>query len=206
MAGWPLAEGGSQAIADALVAELRAVGGEVECGRPVSNLGELPASTVVLADVAPRNLVAIAGDRLPDKMRKRYLGFRHGPAAFKLDYALSDPVPWRDPATAKAATVHVGGTFDEIAAAEQAVAGGGHPERPFVLVAQPSLFDRTRAPAGRHTLWAYCHVPNGSTVDMTEAIEGQIERFAPGFRETIISRRRSHARRHRSGQPQLRRR
>jgi phytoene dehydrogenase-like protein len=191
VAGWPLAEGGSQAIADALVAELRTLGGEVECGRPVSNLDELPASTVILADVVPRNLVAIAGDRLPAKMRKRYLGFRHGPAAFKLDYALSDPVPWRDPATLTAATVHAGGTFDEIAAAEQAVARGGHPERPFVLIAQPSLFDRTRAPEGRHTLWAYCHVPNGSTVDMTDAIEGQIERFAPGFRETILSRSRA---------------
>ena len=191
LAGWPLAEGGSQAIADALVAELRAQGGDVECGRWVSTLDELPSSRVVLADVVPRNLVAIAGDRLPASVRKRYLRFRHGPAAFKLDYALSDPVPWRDPKTATAATVHVGGTFDEIAAAEHDVAGGGHPDRPFVLVSQPSLFDGTRAPAGRHTLWAYCHVPNGSTVDMTVAVESQIERFAPGFRETIISRRRA---------------
>jgi phytoene dehydrogenase-like protein len=191
VAGWPLAAGGSQAIADALVAELLAAGGEVECGRPVGDLGELPSSTVVLADVVPRNLVAIAGDRLPASVRTRYLRFRHGPAAFKLDYALSDPVPWRDPATSSTATVHVGGTFEEIAAAEAAVAGGRHPERPFVLVAQQSLFDRTRAPAGRHTLWAYCHVPAGSTVDMTDAIERQIERFAPGFRDTIIGRHRA---------------
>jgi phytoene dehydrogenase-like protein len=191
VAGWPLAEGGSQAIADALVAELRAAGGEVECGRPIADLAEVPSSAVVLADVVPRNLVRLAGDRLPDRVRTRYLRFRHGPAVFKVDYALSDPVPWRDPATSSTATVHVGGTFEEIAAAESTVASGGHPERPFVLVAQPSLFDRTRAPAGRHTLWAYCHVPNGSTIDMTDAIERQIERFAPGFRDTIIGRHRA---------------
>ena len=191
VAGWPLAAGGSQAIADALVAELRAHGGEVECARPVRRLDELPSSRVVLADVAPRNLVAIAGDHLPARTRDQYLRFRHGPAAFKLDYALSEPVPWRDPATAKAATVHVGGTFDEIAAAELIVNRGHHPEHPYVLVAQPSLFDDRRAPAGRHTLWAYCHVPNGSTVDMTAAVERQIERFAPGFGETVIARHRT---------------
>jgi len=191
VAGWPLAAGGSQAIADALVAELRAHGGEVECARPVRHLDELPSSRVVLADVAPRNLVAIAGDHLPARTRDQYLRFRHGPAAFKLDYALSEPVPWRDPATAKAATVHVGGTFDEIAAAELIVNRGNHPEHPYVLVAQPSLFDDRRAPAGRHTLWAYCHVPNGSTVDMTAAVERQIERFAPGFGGTVIARHRT---------------
>jgi phytoene dehydrogenase-like protein len=191
LAGWPLAATGSQAIVDALVAELRSHGGELECDRPISRLDELPPSTVVLADVVPRNLATIAGDRLPDRIRKRYLRFRHGPAVFKVDYALAGPVPWRDPATATAATVHVGGSFDEIAAAEAAVARGEHPERPFVLVAQQSLFDRTRAPAGRHTLWAYCHVPNGSTVDVTAAMERQIERFAPGFGETIIRRHRT---------------
>jgi phytoene dehydrogenase-like protein len=191
VAGWPLPQRGSQAIADALVAELRSHDGELECDRPVSSLADLPPSTVVLADVAPRNLAAIAGDRLPAKVRARYLGFRHGPAVFKLDYALSDPVPWRDPATATAATVHVGGTFEEIAAAEAAVARGEHPARPFVLVVQSSLFDPTRAPAGRHTLWTYCHVPNGSTVDVTEALERQIERFAPGFRDTIVRRHRA---------------
>ncbi len=206
LVGWPLAASGSQAIADALVAELRSHGGELECGRPVSSLAELPASTVVLADVAPRNLAAIAGDRLPHRVRKRYLHFRHGPAAFKLDYALSDPVPWRDPATATAATVHVGGTFDEIATAEATVARGGHPERPFVLVAQSSLFDPTRAPAGRHTLWAYCHVPNGSTVDVTEAVERQIERFAPGFRRHDHRPASGHAGRYRGGQSEPHRR
>ncbi len=191
LAGWPLAASGSQAIADALVAELRANGGALECARPIRSLDELPSSRVVLADVAPRHLVAIAGDRLPARVRKHYLRFRHGPAAFKLDYALSDPVPWRDPVTSSAATVHLGGTFEEIAAAELTVNRGGHPAAPYVLVAQPSLFDHSRAPAGRHTLWAYCHVPNGSTVDMTAAVERQIERFAPGFGETIIARHRT---------------
>ena len=188
LVGWPLPEGGTQAITDALVAELRAHGGELECGRPVTDLGELPSSTVVLADVAPRNLARMAGDRLPARVRKRYLRFRHGPASFKVDYALSAPVPWRDPAASRAATVHLGGTAAEVAAAEADVARGKHPERPFVLVAQPSLFDSTRAPAGKHTLWAYCHVPSGSTVDATAAIERQIERFAPGFADTVISR------------------
>ena len=142
----------------------------------------------------------------PHRVRKRYLRFRYGPAAFKLDYALSAPVPWRDPATATAATVHVGGTFAEIAAAEAAVARGEHPERPFVLVAQPSLFDPARAPAGRHTLWAYCHVPNGSTVDVTEAIERQIERFAPGFRDIDHQPASVDASRHRGRQSELHRR
>jgi phytoene dehydrogenase-like protein len=191
LVGWPLAASGSQTIADALVAELRSHGGQLECGRRVDSLDDLPGSTVVLADVAARNLATIAGDRLPHRVRKRYLHFRNGPAVFKLDYALSAPVPWRDPVTARAATVHVGGTFDEIAAAEATVARGRHPERPFVLVAQPSLFDPTRAPSGHHTLWAYCHVPTGSTVDVTDAVERQIERFAPGFRDTIISRHRA---------------
>lgn len=191
LVGWPMAAGGSQSIADALVAELRANGGEIQCDRPVARLDELPTSTVVLADVSPRNLAAIAGDRLPSRVRQAYARFRHGPAVFKVDYALSNPVPWRDPATARAGTVHVGGTFEEVAAAEAAVARGQHPERPFLLVAQQSLFDPTRAPAGRHTLWAYCHVPAGSTVDMTDAMERQIERFAPGFSDTVIARHRS---------------
>jgi len=186
--GWPMAAGGSQAIADALVAELFANGGAIECDRPVRSLDELPSSRVVLADVVPRNLLAMAGDRLPARVRRAYEKFRHGPAVFKLDYALSDPVPWRDPATARAGTVHVGGTVVEIADAEAAPWRGEHAERPFVLVAQQSLFDSTRAPAGKHTLWAYCHVPSGSTVDMTDAIERQIERFAPGFRDTIVAR------------------
>lgn len=186
--GWPMAAGGSQSIADALVAELRANDGEIECGRPVTSLDDLPPSRAVLADLSPRNLAAIAGDRLPSRIRRAYARYRHGTAVFKVDYALSEPVPWRDPATSRAGTVHVGGTFAEVVAAEAAVARGGHPERPFVLVAQHTLFDPSRAPVGRHTLWAYCHVPAGSNVDMTDAIERQIERFAPGFTDTVIAR------------------
>lgn len=186
--GWPMAEGGSQAITDALVAELRANGGEIECDRVVRNLDELPPSAVVLADVSPRNLATMAGPRLSKRLRRAYRRFRHGPGVFKVDYALSEPVPWRDPATARAGTVHLGGTFAEIASAEAAVWRGEHPDRPFVLTAQQCRWDPSRAPAGKHTLWAYCHVPAGSTVDMTDAIERQIERFAPGFRDTVIAR------------------
>jgi phytoene dehydrogenase-like protein len=191
LVGWPLPERGSQAIIDALVAILAEHGGEIVCDQRVESLDALPPARAVLADVTPRQLVAIAGDRLPSRYRRRLDRFQYGPGVFKLDHALSGPVPWADPEVARTATVHLGGTMAEVAAAEAAVARGEHPERPFVLVAQPSLFDRTRAPAGRHTLWAYCHVPNGSTVDMTEAIERQIERFAPGFRDTIIGRHRA---------------
>ena len=189
--GWPMAEGGSQAITDALVAELRANGGEVECDRRIANLDELPPSTVVLADVSPAHLAGMAGPRLSKRVRRAYHRFRHGPGVFKVDYALSEPVPWRDPATARAATVHLGGTFAEIAAGEAAVWRGEHPERPFVLTAQQCQWDPSRAPAGKHTFWTYCHVPAGSTVDMTDAIERQIERYAPGFRDTVIARHRT---------------
>ena len=188
LVGWPCAEGGSQAITDALVSILRAHGGEVECDRRVGDLGELPSSTVVLADVTPRQLVAMAGERFPERARRRWGRFRHGPGVFKLDHALSEPVPWSDPAVAGAGTVHVGGTLAEVVAAEGAVARGEHPEAPFVLVAQQSMFDPTRAPEGRHTLWSYCHVPAGSTVDMTSRIEAQIERFAPGFGDVVVAR------------------
>ncbi len=188
LVGWPFAEGGSQAVTDALVAILRAHGGELVCEHPVSDLRDLPTSTVVLADVVPRQLAAMAADRLPERYRRRLLRFRHGPGVFKVDYALSEPVPWRDPAVAGAGTVHVGGRFAEVAAAEAAVMRGEHPEAPFVLVAQPTLFDPTRAPPGQHTLWAYCHVPAGSTVDMTARLEAQIERFAPGFRDVVLAR------------------
>ena len=188
LVGWPLAERGSQTVADALVAILAEHGGEVVCGHRVESLDALPPARTVLADVSPRRLVAIAGARLPDRYRRRLERFRYGPGVFKLDYALSAPVPWADPAVAGAATVHVGGTMAEVAAAEAAVARGEHPERPFILVAQPSLFDPSRAPAGRHTLWVYCHVPAGSTVDMTGPVEAQIERFAPGFRDVVLAR------------------
>jgi phytoene dehydrogenase-like protein len=190
LVGWPFPERGSQAIVDALLAILAEHGGEVVCDHRVDSLEALPPARAVLADVTPRQLVSIAGSRLPARYRRRLERFRYGPGVVKLDYALSGPVPWADPAVAGAATVHVGGTMAEVAAAEAAVARGKHPERPFVLVAQPSLFDPTRAPDGRHTLWVYSHVPAGSTVDMTGRIEAQIERFAPGFRELVIARHR----------------
>jgi phytoene dehydrogenase-like protein len=186
--GWPIARGGSQAIPDAMVSYLRSLGGTVECGRPIRTLDELPPSRSVLLDVAPRGLLRLAGDRLGAGHRRRLERFRHGPGVFKLDLALDSPIPWRSADCARAGTVHVGGTFAEIAGAELDVWNGVHPEKPFVLVAQQSLFDRDRAPAGKHTAWAYCHVPNGSAVDMTERIEAQIERFAPGFRAHIVAR------------------
>jgi phytoene dehydrogenase-like protein len=186
--GWPVAAGGSQAIVDALADYLESLGGTIETGRRVRTMDELPPARAVLFDVAPGDLAAIAGDRLSGGLRKRLGRFRHGPAAFKIDYALDGPVPWSNEACRSAGTVHVGGTAAEIAAAERDVADGRHPKRPFVLVAQQSLVDPARAPAGKHTLWAYCHVANGSDVDMTAAIEAQIERFAPGFGDLVLAR------------------
>jgi len=188
LVGWPLARGGSQRIADALVAELVAHGGTVECDRRVASLTELPDAEAVLLDVTPRQFLAIAGDAVPDRYRKRLARFRHGPGVFKVDWALDGPIPWTNAACAGAATVHVGGTLEQVVAAEQNVQDGRLPEQPFVLLAQQSQFDRTRAPDGVETAWAYCHVPNGSTVDMTDRIESQIERFAPGFRDRIVAR------------------
>ena len=185
--GWPLPRGGSQRIADALAAYLRSLGGEVQTGAPVESLDELSAPTV-LCDVTPRQLLRLAGDRLPPRYRRRLERFRYGPGVFKLDWALSGPIPWTAPVCAQAGTVHLGGTLEEIVASEQAPARGETSERPYVLLAQPTLFDASRAPEGKHTAWAYCHVPNGSTVDMTEAIEDQVERFAPGFRERVLAR------------------
>ncbi len=187
---WPVARGGSQAIAHALMAVCRAHGVEFEAQRPVASLAELPDSKVVLFDLAPRQLVSIAGDALPSGYQRRLLGYRMGPGCFKLDWALDGPIPWSAPECARASTVHVGGTFDELAASEAMVWRGEHPERPFVLVAQQSSFDASRAPDGKHTGYAYCHVPAGSSVDMTDAVERQIERFAPGFRDSILSRHR----------------
>ncbi len=185
--GWPFARGGSQSIADALAARLRALGGEIETGREVTSFADVPASNLVLCDVTPRQLLRLAGERLPAGYRRRLGRFRYGPGVFKVDYALDGPIPWRAPETGEAATVHLGGSLDEIAESEHTVWAGGHPERPFVLLAQQSLFDDTRAPAGKHTVWAYCHVPNGSTVDMRARIEAQIERYAPGFRDRILA-------------------
>jgi phytoene dehydrogenase-like protein len=186
--GWPVARGGSQAIADAMAAYLRSLGGEIRTGVEVRSLADLPEARALLFDVTPRQLVAICGEALPGRYAAALRRYRYGAGVFKLDYALSAPVPWAAEACRRAGTVHVGGTLAEIAEAEAAVTSGGHPERPFVLVAQQSLVDPGRAPAGGHTLWAYCHVPNGSPVDMTAAIERQIERFAPGFGDVVLER------------------
>lgn len=186
--GWPLPRGGAQRIADALAGHLRDLGGRIVVGTRVESLGDLPPARAVLLDLAPRQLLRLAGRRLPRAIRAMLGRYRYGPGAFKIDWALDGPIPWRDPACGRAGTVHVGGTFEQIAAAEREVARGRHPQRPFVLLAQPTLFDPTRAPPGRHVGWAYCHVPNGSDVDMTERIERQVERFAPGFRGRILAR------------------
>lgn len=186
--GWPVARSGSQAIVDALGSYLRSLGGEIVTGTRIASLEQLPPATAVLLDVTPRQLIEIAGERLPGAYRRKLARYRYGPAAFKIDFALDGPIPWQAEECGRAGTVHVGGTLAEIAAGERAVARGDHPERPYVLVAQQSLFDPGRAPGDMHTAWAYCHVPNGSDVDMTERIEAQIERFAPGFRERVLGR------------------
>ena len=186
--GWPIPRGGTQNISNALSAYLKSLGVEIVTGRRVQSLDDLASSRCVLFDLTPRQILNIAGDRLPSSYRKKLGAYRYGPAVFKMDWALDGPVPWRAAECAQSATVHVGGTFAEIEASESAVWEGKCTDRPFLLVAQPSLFDPSRAPAGKHTLWAYCHVPNGSTLDMTEQIENQIERFAPGFRSRIIAR------------------
>ncbi len=178
--GWPLPRGGSQKIADALAGYLRSLGGEIETSRAVR---ELPDAPIVMCDITPRQMLALAGARLPASYRRALEAYRYGPGVFKMDWALDAPVPWRAAECARAGTLHLGGTLDEIAQWERCYEGA-----PFVLVTQPSLFDKTRAPAGKHTLWAYCHVPNGSRTDLTNAIEAQIERFAPGFRARILAR------------------
>jgi phytoene dehydrogenase-like protein len=186
--GWPVVEGGSAGITAALVDELRSLGGQVVTGRWIRSLRELPAARAVLLDVSPRGLVRLAGERLPPRTRNALERFRHGPGVCKVDWALRGPVPWTAAACRDAVTLHIGGTFAEIAASESGVAAGRHPQRPYCIVAQPGVADPTRAPAGHQTLWGYCHVPAGSTVDMTERIEAQIERFAPGFRDLVLAR------------------
>ncbi len=186
--GWPMPRGGAQQVADALAAHLRTLGGEIVTEHPVRTLREVPPARAVLLDLTPRQFLGLAGDRLPPAYRRRLERFRYGWGVFKVDYALDGPIPWRSDACTRAGTVHLGGTLAEVAEAERAVGEGRHPERPFVLLAQHSLFDATRAPAGRHTVWAYCHVPQGSTFDMAGRIDGQIERFAPGFRDRILAR------------------
>lgn len=186
--GWPFARGGSQAIADALVRYLQTLGGELVCGWPVVTLDELPKAEVILCDVAPRALAGLAGNSLPEGYRRALLRYRHGPGAFKIDWALSEPIPWTAAACRRAGTVHVGGTLEEVAAAERACWQGKASAQPFVLVSQPSLFDPSRAPQDKHVGWAYCHVPPGGAENMTEYLENQIERFAPGFRDCILAR------------------
>src|ERR1700720_3111707 len=186
--GWPVARGGSQKIAEALATHLRSLGGQVETGSWVEDVGNLANTRAVFLDVAPRALLTIAGNRFPAGFRGALERYRYGPGVFKLDWALDGPIPWRAPECAQAATVHLGGTLEEIVASERAPWHGEVAERPFVLLAQQSLFDPTRVPAGKQTAWAYCHVPNGSTADMSERIEAQVERFAPGFRELILAR------------------
>jgi phytoene dehydrogenase-like protein len=186
--GWPFPRGGSQRLSDGLASYLQSLGGEIETGRHVASLTELGETRPVLLDVTPKGLLALAGDRLPARYRRRLERYRYGPGVFKLDWALEGPIPWRAEECARAATVHLGPTLEEIAASERASWQGEIAEHPYVLLAQQSLFDPERAPAGRHTAWAYCHVPNGSTVDMTERVERQVERFAPGFRDRILAR------------------
>jgi phytoene dehydrogenase-like protein len=185
---WPVAAGGSQAIARALAGVLGAAGGRIETGIRVRSLADLPPARVYLFDTSPAQLADIAGPVLPARYVRRLRRYRYGPGVFKLDWALDGAIPWRDPRCLEASTVHVGGSLEQIAAAEAAVWRGEHPERPFVLVCQQSQFDPTRAPPGKHTGYAYCHVPAGSTLDITDAIERQIERFAPGFRDRILAR------------------
>lgn len=186
--GWPLAEGGSQRITTALADELGCLGGRVITGCWIRSLDDLPKARVVLLDVTPRQVIEIVGDRLPSRYRRELERFSHGPGVCKVDWALAGPVPWQAAACRQAVTVHLGGTAAEIAQSEADVAVGRHPERPYCIVVQASIADATRAPAGQHTLWAYCHVPSGSAVDMTGRIEDQIERFAPGFRDLVLAR------------------
>lgn len=185
---WPIAAGGSASISSALAGYLRSLGGRIETGKPVQALADLPASRIVLFDTGPDQLATIAAPVLPTRYVRRLRRYRFGPGIFKMDWALSGPIPWSDPACLEAATVHVGGTLDEIASSERAVWRGEHSDRPFMIVVQPSLFDPSRAPAGKHTGWAYCHVPAGSTLDRTDVLERQVERFAPGFRDRILAR------------------
>jgi phytoene dehydrogenase-like protein len=182
--GWPFPRGGSQRLADALAAKLRELGGAIRTSSPVESL---PRADLVMCDVVPRELLRLADDRLPERYARRLRSYRYGPGAFKIDWALDGPIPWRAAECRRAGTVHLGGSLDEISASEWGAWSGRPAERPFVLLAQTSLFDPTRAPDGKHTAWAYCHVPNGSSVDMTERIEAQVERFAPGFRELVLA-------------------
>jgi phytoene dehydrogenase-like protein len=183
--GWPAARGGSSSLAGALAARVRELGGTIATGSPVD---ELPEDRAVVADVSPRELVRLARGRLPERYERRLLSYRHGPGAFKVDWALDGPIPWRADECRRAGTIHLGGTLDEISQSEWGAWSGRPVERPFVLLVQPTAFDLSRAPEGKHVAWAYCHLPNGSEEDMTDRIEAQVERFAPGFRELVLAR------------------
>lgn len=187
--GWPIPRGGAQSLTDALCGILSGLGSSVKTSSPVESLEALGNYELLLCDLTPRQLVKIGGQRLSESYKRRLGKHRYGSGVFKVDYALNAPIPWKAADCLRAATVHLGGTFEEIAASEKAVRMGEHAERPFVLLVQPSLFDSSRAPAGKHTAWAYCHVPNGLKMDMLERLENQIERFAPGFRECVLARR-----------------
>ena len=186
--GWPFARGGSQRLSDALASYFRSLGGTIETGAPVENVDQLPKARAVLCDVTPRQLLKLAGHKFTAGYRAKLERFRYGPGVFKVDWALDGPIPWRAAGCARAGTVHLGGTFDEMAHAERAPWRGDHAERPYVLLVQQTPWDETRAPSGKHTAWAYCHVPHGSDVDMTKPIEDQVERFAPGFRDRVLAR------------------
>jgi Phytoene dehydrogenase and related proteins len=190
--GWPVARGGSQQLADALGAILTDLGGEIETDHEVRDLDALPPARATLLDVTPRQVLDIAGDRVTGRYRRALTRYRYGPGVFKMDWALTAPIPWANTDVRTAGTVHLGGTLDEITRAEAEVHAGRHPERPYVIVVQPTIMDSSRAPNGAHIAWAYCHVPNGSTVDQTIAIEDQIERFAPGFRDVVLDRHTMH--------------
>jgi len=186
--GWPIPAGGSQRIADSMADYFKSLGGEIVTGQRILSADHLPETGALFFDTGPVQLLRLMGNRLGAGYRRRLERYRYGPGVFKVDWALDAPIPWTAAACTRAGTVHLGGTLNEIAAAELTVADGGHPDRPFILLVQPSLFDPSRAPAGKHTAWAYCHVPNGSRVDMLERIERQVERFAPGFRKLILAR------------------
>jgi phytoene dehydrogenase-like protein len=187
--GWPIPRGGSQSLTNALCSYLSKLGGSVKTSTRIERLSDLPSYDLLLCDIGPRQLARIAGDRLSQTYKRQLENYRYGAGVFKVDYALASPVPWKAKECLRAATVHIGGTFDEIGASEKSVREGREPERPFILLAQPTLCDPSRAPEGKNIAWAYCHVPNGSKVDMLPRIENQIERFAPGFRSTVLARR-----------------
>jgi phytoene dehydrogenase-like protein len=185
--GWPIAKGGSHSITKALAAYFESLGGIIETNTHIQSLEEFPSNKPILFDLTPQQVVSIADSRISDSLKRKLLNYKHGPGAFKVDFALSEPVPWKNEECKRAGTLHLGGSMDEISLSEREVWDGIHSEKPYVLISQPSVFDESRAPKGKHVLWSYCHVPNGSTENMEEQIINQIERYAPGFRDTIIS-------------------